>query len=239
MCTARSNVAQPCGRPGDGCSRKKTDRIVQSARSGRVPCWCAKAKERFASGAIGELSLVEGSLGRMIPRGAWEYPLSRLVSENLDGIRGGNCTKKPLTHFSSHAGALEGIWNGLSPATCSFTCSVGCNLDSRNHEAPNERRLSAHLPLKDGRNTPDVHPVLFEYANVPGVHALDAGGLKPRESLGLWVPRASSNLRSLPSATRLKPGIDLAPSYYCYGLPSRLKTPTSSSGTTNTSQTGR
>src|SRR5260370_17885984 len=64
--------------PADGlamvAAAKKADRIVQIGAQRTSSVLCAKAKELFASGAIGELSLVEGSLGRNDPTGAWEYP---------------------------------------------------------------------------------------------------------------------------------------------------------------------
>src|SRR6266481_2974640 len=53
--------------PADGvamvAAAKKTDRIVQIGAQRTSSVLCAKAKELYASGAIGELSLVEGSLG--------------------------------------------------------------------------------------------------------------------------------------------------------------------------------
>src|SRR2546427_5613611 len=53
---------------------KRTGRIVQIG-SQRVSCViCAKAKELLANGTIGTLTLVEGSLGRNDPTGAWQYP---------------------------------------------------------------------------------------------------------------------------------------------------------------------
>ncbi len=75
--------------PADGAAMvaaaKKTDRIVQIGAQRTSSVLCAKAKELYASGAIGELSLVEGSLGRNGPTGAWEYPPPADVSpENLD-----------------------------------------------------------------------------------------------------------------------------------------------------------
>src|SRR6267143_964403 len=53
---------------------KKTGRIVQIGSQRVSSVICAKAKELLAKGIIGELNLVEGSLGRNDPTGAWEYP---------------------------------------------------------------------------------------------------------------------------------------------------------------------
>src|SRR5581483_5770283 len=53
---------------------KKTGRIVQIGSQRVSSVICAKAKELIASGAIGDLNLVEGVLGRNDPTGCWEYP---------------------------------------------------------------------------------------------------------------------------------------------------------------------
>src|SRR5205809_393491 len=53
---------------------KPTNRIVQIGSQRVSSQICAKARELIAQGAIGELMMVEGSLGRNDPTGAWEYP---------------------------------------------------------------------------------------------------------------------------------------------------------------------
>ncbi len=53
---------------------KKTGRIVQVGSQRVSSVICAKAKELVSQGALGDLMLVEGSLGRNDPTGAWEYP---------------------------------------------------------------------------------------------------------------------------------------------------------------------
>ena len=64
--------------PADGlamvAAAKKTDRIVQVGAQRTSSVLCAKAKELYQQGAIGELSLVEATMGRNSPNGAWEYP---------------------------------------------------------------------------------------------------------------------------------------------------------------------
>src|SRR6266704_3512241 len=91
--------------PADGAAMvaaaKKTDRIVQIGAQRTSSVLCAKAKELYASGAIGELSLVEGSLGRNDPTGAWEYPPpADLSPENLDWDTWlGTAPKKPFDPY--------------------------------------------------------------------------------------------------------------------------------------------
>ena len=54
---------------------QKTDRIVQIGSQRVSSVICRKAKEMLAQGAIGDLNLIEGSLGRNDPTGAWVYPV--------------------------------------------------------------------------------------------------------------------------------------------------------------------
>src|ERR1035441_2607506 len=64
---------------------KKSDRIVMVGAQRTSSVLCAKAKELYGQGAIGELSLVGATLGRNDPTGAWEYPPpADLSPENLD-----------------------------------------------------------------------------------------------------------------------------------------------------------
>src|SRR6266702_8750169 len=64
--------------PADGVAMvaayKKTGRIVQIGSQRTSSVVCAKARELVARGVLGELGMVEGSLGRNSPNGAWQYP---------------------------------------------------------------------------------------------------------------------------------------------------------------------
>src|SRR5438445_10724164 len=53
---------------------KKNGRVVQIGSQRVSSVICAKAKELLANGIVGTLTLVEGSLGRNDPTGAWVYP---------------------------------------------------------------------------------------------------------------------------------------------------------------------
>src|SRR5260370_17718869 len=77
---------------------KKTDRIVQIGAQRTSSVLCAKAKELYEKGAIGELNLIEATYGRNDPNGAWEYPPPPDLSlENLDWDTWlGTAPKKPL-----------------------------------------------------------------------------------------------------------------------------------------------
>ena len=53
---------------------QKNKRIVQIGSQRVSSVLCAKARELYDSGAIGEVEMVELTLGRNDPTGAWEYP---------------------------------------------------------------------------------------------------------------------------------------------------------------------
>src|SRR5256884_9856850 len=64
--------------PADGVAMvdaaKKAGRIVQIGSQRVSSQVCAKAKDIIANGSLGDLMLVEGSMGRNDPCGAWQYP---------------------------------------------------------------------------------------------------------------------------------------------------------------------
>jgi predicted dehydrogenase len=204
---------------------KKTDRIVQIGAQRTSSVLCAKAKELYASGAIGELSLVEGSMGRNDPTGAWEYPPpADLSPENLDWQTWlGTAPKKP---FDPYLFARWRCWKeygtGLAGDLLVHLIS-GMQFVLGINEAP--KRASAFGGIyrwKDGRNTPDVHPVLFEYANVPVYMRLTLGTETP-EVTRFMGSKGIIELTEFGLSYTPQAGIDMTPSYYCYGLPSRLR----------------
>src|SRR6266481_2528856 len=75
--------------PADGlemvAAYKKTGRVVQIGSQRVSSVVLANARELVQQGALGDLMMVEGSLGRNDPNGAWEYPPPPDLSpENLD-----------------------------------------------------------------------------------------------------------------------------------------------------------
>ena len=78
------------------------------------------------------------------------------------------------------------------------------------------------LRWKDGRNMPDVHASLFDWANLPISTYLNLGSESPETvrfmgSKG-YMDVGESSLTYVP-----QPGIDLAPSYYAYGFPHAMR----------------
>jgi len=66
-------------------AEQKNNRIVQIGSQRVSSALCAKAREMYHDGAIGDIEMVELTLGRNDPTGAWEYPPPPDLSpENLD-----------------------------------------------------------------------------------------------------------------------------------------------------------
>ena len=217
--------------PADGlalvAAAKKSDRIVMVGAQRTSSVLCAKAKELYDQGAIGALSLVEATLGRNDPTGAWEYPPpADLSPDNLDWDTWlGTAPKKP---FDPLAFARWRCWKEYGTGVAGdllvhlisgMQAVLGIN------EIP--KRVSAFGGIyrwKDGRNMPDVHAVLFEYANVPVYMrlTLDTESTEVTRFMG---SKGVIELTEFGLSYSPQPGVDLSPSYYSGSFPARLRTP--------------
>ena len=217
--------------PSDGlamvAAAGKTDRIVQVGAQRTSSVLCAKAKEFFARGMIGDLSLVEGSYGRNSPSGAWEYPPPPDLSpENVDWDTWlGTAPRRP---FDPYLFARWRCWKeygtGVSGDLLVHLLSGMLYVMGIN-EIP--RRVSSFAGIyrwKDGRNMPDVQAALFEYAGVPVYMRLTLG----TESTEVTRFMGSKGFIELtPTSVSYIPqsGLDRTPSSYAGSFPSRLKGP--------------
>ena len=206
---------------------KKTGRIVQIGAQRTSSVLCAKAKELYESGAIGEVSLVEATNGRNDPTGAWEYPPpADLSPENLDWETWlGTAPKKP---FDPYLFARWRCWKEYGTGVAGdllVHLISGMQFVLGINEAPKRASaLGGIYRWKDGRNTPDVQTVLFEYGNIPVYMRLTLS-TETSEVTRFMGSKGILELTEFGLTHAPQPGIDLAPSYYCYGLPSRLKKP--------------
>src|SRR5258707_9550604 len=105
----------------------------------------------------------------MVPPARGNIPPQICPRKIWIGIRGSEPRRKKLsTLLSSRVGVAGRNGTGvagdlLAHLISGIWCVLGIN------EIP--KRVSALGGIyrwKDGRNTPDLHPVLFEYANAPG-----------------------------------------------------------------------
>jgi len=204
---------------------KKSDRIVQIGAQRTSSVLCAKAKELYDGGAIGELSLVEMTYGRNDPTGAWEYPPpADLSPDNLDWDTWlGTAPKKP---FDPYTFARWRCWKEYGTGVAGdlmVHLISGMQFVLSINEAPKSASaLGGIYRWKDGRNMPDVHPVLFQYGNIPMYVRLTLG-TESTEVTRFMGAKGILELTEFGLTHTPQPGIDLAPSYYCYGLPSRLR----------------
>jgi predicted dehydrogenase len=217
--------------PADGLAMveaaKKTDRIVQAGAQRTSSVLCAKANDLYTQGAIGELSLIEATLGRNDPTGAWEYPPpADLSPENLDwDTWQGTAPKKP---FDPLAFARWRCWKEYGTGVAGdllVHLISGMQRVLGINEVP--KRVSAFGGIyrwKDGRNMPDVHAVLFEYANVPVYMRLSLG-TESTEATRFMGSKGILELTESALSYSPQPGVDLSPSYYSTSFPKRLRTP--------------
>ena len=204
---------------------QKSGRIVQIGAQRTSSVLCAKARELYQKGAIGELCLVEATMGRNDPTGAWQYPPPPDLSpQNLDWDTWlGTAPKKPFDPF------LFARWRcwieygtGVAGDLMVHLIS-GMNFVLGINEAP--KRASAFggiLRWKDGRNTPDVHCVLFEYGNIPVYVRLSLDSETP-EVTRFMGPKGIIELTEFGVSFKPQAGIDQSPSYYAASFPQKMR----------------
>ena len=215
--------------PADGlamvAAAKKTDRIVQIGAQRTSSVLCAKAKELLEQGVIGDLNLIEATYGRNDPNGAWEYPIPPDLSpQNLDwDTWQGTAPKKP---FDPYAFARWRCWKEYGTGVAGdllVHLISGMQFVLGINEFP--KRVSAFGGIyrwKDGRNMPDVHPVLFEYENVPVYMRLTLGCESP-EVTRFQGSKGSIELREFSVIFAPQAGVDLSPSYYSSSFPAAMR----------------
>src|SRR5205807_5784330 len=165
---------------------KPTNRIVQIGSQRVSSQICAKARELIAQGAIGDLMMVEGSLGRNDPTGAWEYPPPPDLSpQTLDWETWqGTAPHHPWDpdmspkHFARWRCWKEygtGVAGDLLVHLISgMMFMLGVNEPPRQAAAVGGIRR-----WKDGRNMPDVHATIFYYGDLPVYMRLNLGTAMP------------------------------------------------------------
>jgi predicted dehydrogenase len=215
--------------PADGlamvAAAKKTDRIVQIGAQRTSSVLCATAKALYDQGAIGELNLIEATLGRNDPTGAWEYPPPLDLSPaNLDWDTWlGTAPKKP---FDPYTFARWRCWKEYGTGVAGdllVHLISGMQFVLGINEVP--KRVSAFGGIyrwKDGRNMPDVHPVLFEYEGVPVYMRLSLG-CESAEVTRFQGSKGMIELREFSVTYIPQAGVDLSPSYYSGSFPGAMR----------------
>lgn len=208
---------------------QKAGRIVQIGSQRVSSVICAKAKELIAKGTIGTLTLVEGSLGRNDPTGAWEYPPPPDLSlSNFDWVTWQHdATNRPWDpETSPKYFARWRCWKeygtGLAGDLLVHLVS-GMNF-MLGWNAPPKKAMSlgAILRFQDGRNMPDVHATLFDYGSAPVYLRLNLGCETPE----IYRFQGSKGILEVTEfAINYYPqtGQDESPSYYTSGYPQKMR----------------
>jgi predicted dehydrogenase len=204
---------------------KRTGRIVQIGSQRVSSVICAKAKELVTKGALGDLMLVEGSLGRNDPTGAWEYPPPPDLSpQTLDwDTWQGTVPKRP---FDPKIFARWRCWKeygtGVAGDLLVHLISGMQFVLGINEPPKRAMAMGGILRWKDGRNMPDVHASLFEYGQVPMYMRLNLGTETPE----IYRFQGSKGILELTEFTLTyipQAGVDTSPSYYAYSFPKALR----------------
>jgi predicted dehydrogenase len=204
---------------------KRNGRIVQIGSQRVSAVLCAKARELYHGGAIGDIEMVELSLGRNSPNGAWEYPPPLDLSpQTVDWDTWLNDAPKiPLDKYRFARWRCwkeygTGVGGDLMVHLISgMLYTVGWNEPPRSASA-----LGGIVRWKDGRNMPDLHAVLFDYHGVPVYVRLSLGAETPELARFLGpkgiFEASGSYLRYSPQT-----GEDTKPSYYSGGFPAKMR----------------
>ncbi len=204
---------------------RASGRIVQVGSQRTSSALCAKARELVQGGAIGEVSLVELSLGRNTPTGAWQYPPPLDLSpQNLDWEAWlGTAPKIPFNpeHFARWRCWKEYGTGVAGDLMVHLISAMMFTLDG-NEPPRSAQSLGGIFRWKDGRNMPDLHAVLFDYGGVPVYVRLGLGTATPEVARfmgpGGVLEVAGEMLTLTPQAGR-----DTYPSYYSASFPRDMR----------------
>jgi predicted dehydrogenase len=204
---------------------QQAGRFVQVGSQRVSSVVCAKAKELIAQGVLGDLMMVEGSLGRNEPSGAWEYPPpTDLSPENLDwDTWQGRVAKR---QFDPNIFARWRCWREYGTGVAGdllvhlisgFQYVLGITEPPKRAMA-----MGGILRWKDGRNMPDVHATLFEYGRTPAYMRLNLG-TETRESYRFMGSKGTLDLTGDSVTYTPQSGADESPSYYAVSFPKAMR----------------
>src|SRR5581483_10020246 len=205
---------------------QKTGRIVQIGSQRVSSLICKKAKELIAQGAIGDVMLVEGWLGRNDPTGAWEYPLPPGLSpQNLDwDTWQGAVPKRP---FDPYIFARWRCWKeygtGLAGDLLVHLVSGMMFMLGINEPPKQAMSVGGILRWKDGRNMPVVQATAFYYGQLPVYMRLNQNTEMP-ETYRFQGPKGILEVTEFGLSLTPQTGKDSAPSYYDSSFPREMRT---------------
>jgi predicted dehydrogenase len=204
---------------------RRNNRIVQIGSQRVSSVLCARARELYGGGAIGEVEMVELSYGRNDPTGAWEYPPPfDLSPQTLDWDTWLN--DAPRIPFDKFRFARWRCWREYGTGVAGdlmvhlisgMLFTLGWNEPPRAASA-----LGGIFRWKDGRNMPDTHAVLFDYHGIPVYVRLDLGCSTP-ETVRIMGPKGLLEAGQYELRHSLQTGVDTEPSYYSASFPAKMR----------------
>ena len=208
--------------PADGVAMldaaKKSGRIVQIGSQRVSSQICAKAREMLKQGAIGDLMLVEGWLGRNDPNGAWQYPPPPDLSlQNLDwDTWQGRVPKRALDpKIFARWRCWKEYGTGVAGDLLVHLVSGMIYMLDMNRPPTQAMAVGGIRRWPDGRNMPDVHAVSYYYGDLPVYLRLNLGTEMPET---YRIQGSKGILEVTGSSITLMPqsGRDTSPSYYAW-----------------------
>jgi predicted dehydrogenase len=206
---------------------KKSGRILQVGSQRVSSQICAKAKEMLAQGVLGEMTLIEGWLGRNDPTGAWEYPPPPDLSlKTLDWDTWQNdVPKRPLDgNIFARWRCWKEYGTGVAGDLLVHLISGMMFMTGINEPPRQAASVGGIRRWKDGRNMPDVHATIYYYGadNLPVYMRLNLGTEMPEQyrfqgSKGV-LEVSGNRLTFTPQS-----GEDNWPSYYTGSYPRALR----------------
>src|SRR5215475_3949774 len=204
---------------------QKNNRIVQIGSQRVSSVLVATARDLYQKGAIGDVEMIELTLGRNDPTGAWQYPPPPDLSpQTLDWDTWLN--DAPKIPFNPLHFARWRCWKAYGTGVAGdlmvhllsgMMYTLGWNEIPRSASA-----MGGIFRFNDGRDMPDFHTVLFDYHGIPVYVRLDLGCETP-ELARFMGPKGlldagEFELRHSPQA-----GVDTEPSYYSSGFPGKMR----------------
>jgi predicted dehydrogenase len=205
---------------------KKSGRIVQIGSQRVSSNITARAREMIAQGMLGDLMLVEGSLGRNDPNGAWVYPpppdLS-LANLDWDTWQG---DVRPKRALDPNVFARWRCWKeyGTGVAGDLLVHLISGMLVMLDINEPPRQAFAVGgiRHFKDGRNMPDVIATNYYYRDIPVYMRLNLATETP-ESYRFQGSKGILEVTQGGLTFTPQTGQDSSPSYYAYSFPKALR----------------
>jgi len=204
---------------------EENNRIIQIGAQRVSSVLCAKAREMYRDGAIGDVTMVELTLGRNDPTGAWEYPPPfDLSPSTLDWDTWLKDT--PKIPFNPDRFARWRCWRdyGTGVAGDLMVHLLSAMLFTLDWNEPPRSAISLGgiYRWKDGRDMPDLQTVLFDYHGIPVYVRLGLGTETPERACYMG-PKGILDTGEFGIHYSPQAGIDTAPSYYDSSFPAKMR----------------